>query len=854
LTVTRPLPGIRFEPQPRPLLDALPRMDIVAFVGFAVSGPLHTPVAVEDIGHFTMVFGDSVELPRRRGSRDARFAHLAPAVRSFFENGGRRCWIIRVAASHAIWNRFAVPGLFEVRSDGSLKQAWMYARSQGSWSEALRVQTNLRSQPLPLVAFNLADPAAATVAGRSRDIAAGDLIRFSWIGGDVSLYLFATSCEPVVEGTSIKGRRLWIRKVMPSPVDGNATFHVTTPLLTSPPGAPAVERLAFDVTVRTEDAPPLRMPKLGLMPEHARYCGALPADVALFEDPSMFGDVATPAFTPKKRERFPANFTGSTEAPETGWPELWRESASPRFPLAIYGAADDAQRRSGSVYAPLGMTELLSSEQKFEPANGTSLHRDGLDVLSADLFLDQRLRDTAVRDVLNHADVLRYQAGATLTGIHAALAIEEATLIAVPDAVHSGWEAESDSTIESPSMSSPLAHPELLRWMDCREARPSQPPAVIGGFVDCDALVPIIAPSLTVEMLSAVSYRMTWSAVAETTDELQEATRPDFSDAAVIALGDVGEVTLYGRPAGDYFYRIRRLEGARTSEWSAGLAVRVTGIAGFVSVEEKGDVAHLPTVHEAMVRMAAARGDLVAILSLPRHYDEERALSHTAGLVAAFQNDRQTLSYGALWHPWLVAGDDAEGRLREMPPDGAIAGVIAARASARGAWVAPANEPLRGVLGLIPSIPPSARQTLQDAAVNLIRQEPKGFLCLDSDTLSEDPDVRPLNVRRLLILVRRAALRTGNEYAFEPNSFSLRNTLKRGFEALLALMFARGAFAGRDTRSAYQVVTDETVNTPQSTDQGRLIAELRIAPSRPLSFMTIRLLRRADAAAAVEVR
>jgi len=33
-----------------------------------------------------------------------------------------------------------------------------------------------------------------------------------------------------------------------------------------------------------------------------------------------------------------------------------------------------------------------------------------------------------------------------------------------------------------------------------------------------------------------------------------------------------------------------------------------------------------------------------------------------------------------------------------------------------------------------------------------------------------------------------------------------------------------------------------------------LIAELRIAPSRPLSFMTIRLLRRADAAAAVEVR
>jgi phage tail sheath protein FI len=211
------------------------------------------------------------------------------------------------------------------------------------------------------------------------------------------------------------------------------------------------------------------------------------------------------------------------------------------------------------------------------------------------------------------------------------------------------------------------------------------------------------------------------------------------------------------------------------------------------------------------------------------------------------------LSYGALWHPWLIVRD-AFGPLRDVPPDGAMAGVIATRSATRGAWVAPANEPLQGVLGLTPSISSSARQGLQDAAVNLIRQEPTGFVCLDADTLTDDLDLRPLNVRRLLILVRRAALRTGNEYAFEPNSFSLRNTLKRGFESLLALMFARGAFAGRDTRSAYQVVTDETVNTPQSADLGRLIAELRIAPSRPLSFMTIRLLQRGDASAAVEVR
>ncbi|HEX2123112.1 MAG TPA: phage tail sheath C-terminal domain-containing protein, partial [Thermoanaerobaculia bacterium] len=122
------------------------------------------------------------------------------------------------------------------------------------------------------------------------------------------------------------------------------------------------------------------------------------------------------------------------------------------------------------------------------------------------------------------------------------------------------------------------------------------------------------------------------------------------------------------------------------------------------------------------------------------------------------------------------------------------------------------------------------------------------------DTLTNDEEVRALNVRRLLILVRRAALRTGNDYAFEPHSTTLRNTVKRGFESMLATMFHRGAFAGRNASSAFQVVTDETVNTPQSADQGRFIAELRIAPSRPLSFLTIRLLQRGELSTAEEVR
>jgi hypothetical protein len=79
-------PGVYFEwidVQP-PIL--LLRTDIAGFVGVAERGPLHTPVKIESWAQFTGSFGGHI--PQ---------AFLAYAVQGFFENGGRTCWIVRVA-------------------------------------------------------------------------------------------------------------------------------------------------------------------------------------------------------------------------------------------------------------------------------------------------------------------------------------------------------------------------------------------------------------------------------------------------------------------------------------------------------------------------------------------------------------------------------------------------------------------------------------------------------------------------------------------------------------------------------------------------------------------------------------
>ena len=107
-------------------------------------------------------------------------------------------------------------------------------------------------------------------------------------------------------------------------------------------------------------------------------------------------------------------------------------------------------------------------------------------------------------------------------------------------------------------------------------------------------------------------------------------------------------------------------------------------------------------------------------------------------------------------------------------------------------------------------------------------------------------DFRPINVRRLLALLRRAALLHGTLYVFEPNDDALRRRIQRGFEELLGLMFRLGAFAGATASEAFRVDVGDPPNSRPSIDAGRLIVELKIAPSLPLRFVTVRLVEHAD--------
>jgi hypothetical protein len=903
--LTRRRPGIVFEPQPPAPDEILPRMDIAAFVGFAASGPIDVPVVVEDAAQFAAIFGSDAQLVRDQRTGEAGTAHLGPTVRAFFRNGGRRCWIVRVAGPSARVTALPVPGLVRQRRDGMLEQAELRARSPGSWADTLRAGSAVISTPVEVVGGSLQRGELELALARPGEVTSGDVVRLTFPAG-TTLQLAVRGAEPLGEAhpsrpatprrTLVRvgfAEPVWLhRRPAPLAAAGRARFlgldrrrhvvaatvsgaegrsisvDVAAPSASAPPpgslvrfrlpsspplwlvvrsaesvpgtraggaellrvtgealwhgppdplpeldSASFAERLTVELHVLRGAEERFRISDLGLGPGHSRYLGDLPHDAELYERLAE----------------------ASGEAP----PPLWRAAAEPRFPLAAAPGRCRAEARPFFAIALGSVPELFLSavRRREEPE---PLVRDGLEALDAGIFLDRTLRHAGARTLLEQADFIRYQSERprALTGIHALLAVEEVTLAAVPDALHRPWERDQADPLPpvtpGPAPTPPAADPG--RFGACAAWRP--PPALAATEPDASG-----------------SFTLLWSEPAGARlHVVEESAAADFASATVVYRGRSRQVELFGRPLGTRHYRVRTEEAGVAGRPSNTVAVRVSPPAGWLrrGAEAYAD-AMLTEVHLALVRMCGARGDLLALLSLPEHYDGERALAHLAAL-RAFGEDDVPLGYASLHHPWPVGRDETPGDVHSSPPDGAVAGVLAQRARARGAWVAPANEALRDVLTLVPSLPPGAADALDDVGVTALRHTPAGFAWLASQTLSEDADLRPLNVRRLLILLRRLALKHGAAYVFEPMGPELERRIQRGFESLLTLLHGLGALEGRTSSEAFRVDVGAGPEPRPSPDDSRLLVELKVAPSRPLRFLTVRLVNAGERGLRVESR
>lgn len=206
-------------------------------------------------------------------------------------------------------------------------------------------------------------------------------------------------------------------------------------------------------------------------------------------------------------------------------------------------------------------------------------------------------------------------------------------------------------------------------------------------------------------------------------------------------------------------------------------------------------------------------------------------------------------SYGALYYPWLEISDPigaGKNPRRFLPPSGFVAGLYARIDNTRGVWKAPAGTEATviGALGTEYNVTDAEQDVLNPFGVNCLRQFPaSGLVIWGARTLStqSDPEYRYVPVRRYAIYLEQSIYRGTQWAVFEPNDQPLWDSLKANIEDFMMGEFRKGALAGATPEEAFEVKVDADLNPPSEVNAGRVNMEIKFAPLKPAEFVIIRI-------------
>jgi phage tail sheath protein FI len=199
-------------------------------------------------------------------------------------------------------------------------------------------------------------------------------------------------------------------------------------------------------------------------------------------------------------------------------------------------------------------------------------------------------------------------------------------------------------------------------------------------------------------------------------------------------------------------------------------------------------------------------------------------------------------SYAAMYYPWIQVFDLLTSQTKLVPPSGYMVGIYNNTDFDRGVHKAPANEIIRGAIGVELKLSRAEQDVLNPIGVNCIRVFPtRGIRVWGGRTLSSDGSWRYINVRRLFIMAE-ASLDQGLQWVvFEPNDRTLWAKVRRDVTAFLRVVWRTGALFGATPDQAFYVKCDEELNPHEIRDLGQLIIEVGLAPVKPAEFVIVRI-------------
>ena len=205
---------------------------------------------------------------------------------------------------------------------------------------------------------------------------------------------------------------------------------------------------------------------------------------------------------------------------------------------------------------------------------------------------------------------------------------------------------------------------------------------------------------------------------------------------------------------------------------------------------------------------------------------------------ATFQASQVDSNYAATYYPWVKTIIAPTNKLASIPPSVLLPAVFASNDRLAAEWFAPAGLNRGGIIGavnVLNRLTHSERDTLYENKVNPIAAFPgQGIVAYGQKTLQDRASALDrINVRRLLITVKKFIASTSRFLVFEQNTSTTRtrflNTVNPYLEAIQQ----------RQGLYAFNVVMDETNNTPDVIDRNILAGQIFLQPAKTAEFIVI---------------
>ena len=195
-------------------------------------------------------------------------------------------------------------------------------------------------------------------------------------------------------------------------------------------------------------------------------------------------------------------------------------------------------------------------------------------------------------------------------------------------------------------------------------------------------------------------------------------------------------------------------------------------------------------------------------------------------------------NYAATYYPWVKIVDRSTALPVWVPPSCVLPGVIAFTDQVAHEWFAPAGLNRGGLTTVLEAqtrLTHDERDELYEARVNPIASFPgQGVVVWGQKTLQGRPSALDrVNVRRLLIKLKKFIASSSRYLVFEQNTASTRNRFLNIVNPFLESVQANSGL------SAFKVVMDDSNNTPDVIDRNQLVGQIFIQPTRTAEFIVL---------------